>query len=140
MRAERLTLSPENGERQTVDCLILEECLGVVGDHRSAKDGSVSLLSGEAAEAVRASGGLCTERFMGNIVTQGLEYSLLNVGERLSFGACQLEITRVGKRCYDSCAIRREGETCPLPKSCAFARVVRGGEVRTGDEFERTGE
>ena len=140
MRIQRLTRAPESGDRQTVDSLVLQERLGVVDDRRSAKDGSVSLLSGEAEEEISGLGGLCTERFMGNIVTQGLDYTQLDCGARLSIGICELEITRVGKRCYDDCAIRHAGETCPLPKSCAFARVLRGGEIRTREKIDRIGE
>jgi hypothetical protein len=47
MRAERLTLARKKGAQAIVDTLTLERGLGVRGDYRSAKDGSVSLLSGE---------------------------------------------------------------------------------------------
>ncbi len=140
MRAERLTIAPEGGTRQPAETLRLDVMSGVAGDCRSAKDGSVSLLSHEAAEEIRSLGGLCVGRFMGNIVTQGLDYLLLTAGTRIEIGSCRLEITRVGKRCYDTCALRREGKTCPLPQSCAFARVLRGGEIRAGDELKIGGE
>lgn len=140
MRAERLTIAPADGERRAAETLLLDVRLGVAGDRRSVKDGSVSLLSGEAEEVIRSLGGLCTDRFMGNIVTQGLDYKSLAPGDRLSAGGCELEITRVGKPCFEACALARSGEICPLPKSCAFARVLRGGEIRAGDELNIGGE
>jgi len=139
MRAERLTRAPEGGERITVDSLELNGRTGVAGDCRSAKDGSVSLLSGEAEASVRGLGGLCTERFQGNILTNGLDYSHLHAGARLQIGESELEITRVGKSCFEVCALVKRSETCPLPGNCAFARVLRGGVIHTGDEIEYCG-
>lgn len=135
MRAERLTRAPEGGERVSADMLVLDESLGVLDDRRSAKDGSVSLLSGEAEKRIRSAGGLCTDRFSANIVTVGLDYAILRAGSRLKIGETELEITRIGKPCFETCALMKRGETCPLPASCAFARVVRGGTIRTHDKI-----
>lgn len=138
MRAERLTRAPERGERIFVDSLLLDERFGVANDHYSAKDGSVSLLSSEAEERIRAAGGLCTGRFAANIMTSGLDYSALRAGTRLKIGETELEITRVGKPCFEACALMKRGETCPLPTSCAFARVLRDGVLRQFDEILET--
>ena len=139
MRTHRLTRALKDASRESVDLLTLDEHLGVTGDHKSAKDGSVSLLAREAEEQIRDLGGLCTAKFAANIVTEGLDYTLLSVGTRLAIGISEIEITRVGKPCYEACAIAQSGETCPLPKSCAFARVARGGELRTNDEIKIVG-
>ena len=139
MRTHRLTRALKDASRESVDLLTLDEHLGVTGDHKSAKDGSVSLLAREAEEQIRDLGGLCTAKFAANIVTEGLDYTLLSVGTRLAIGISEIEITRVGKPCYEACAIAQSGETCPLPKNCAFARVVRGGELRINDEIKIVG-
>jgi len=133
MRTQRLTRAPEGAPRETVESLLLDEQLGVFGDYRSAKDGSVSLLSGEAEERIRTLGGLCTAKFAANIVTEELDYAELAPGMMLTIGSALLEITRVGKPCYEACAIAQSGESCELPKNCAFARVLRGGEIHTHD-------
>jgi len=135
MRTHRLTRALKDAPRETVDTLTLDEHLGVVGDYRSEKDGSISLLSREAEEQIRNLGGLCTAKFAANIVTEGEDYTHLRVGMRLIVGTCELILTRVGKPCYEDCAIAQTGETCPLPQNCAFARVVRGGEIQTHDEI-----
>ncbi len=135
MRAERLTRAPESGGREAVETLALDPRTGVAGDRKSAKDGSVSLLSGEAEEQIRGLGGLCTDRFMANIVTRGLNYAVLKAGERLTIGDCELEVVRVGKPCYEVCSLVRRKEVCPLPLSCAFARVIRGGTIRREDHM-----
>ena len=135
MRTQRLTCAPQGTPREIVESIRLDARLGAVGDHRSAKDGSVSLLSGEAEENIRSLGGLCTAKFAANIVTEGLDYARLAAGTRLMISTCALEITRVGKPCYEACEIVQSGETCPLPQNCAFARVLRGGEIHTQDEI-----
>ena len=133
MRTQRLTRAPQGAPRETVESLVLDEHLGVIGDHKSAKDGSVSLLSGEAEERIHTLGGLCTAKFAANIVTEELDYAELAPGMMLTIGSALLEITRVGKPCYEACAIAQSGESCELPKNCAFARVLRGGEIHTHD-------
>lgn len=135
MRTQRLTRAPQGAPREIVESFLLDERLGVVGDYKSAKDGSVSLLSGEAERQIRSFGGLCTAKFAANIVTDGLDYASLSPGTQLIIGSCSLEITRVGKPCYEACAIVQSGETCPLPKNCAFARVLRGGEIHTQNQI-----
>ena len=138
MRTHRLTRALKDASRESVDTLSLYEHLGVIGDCKSEKDGSVSLLTREAEEQIRDLGGLCTAKFAANIVTEGLDYTLLSVGTRLAIGISEIEITRVGKPCYEACAIAQSGETCPLPKNCAFARVLRGGEIYVHDEITFT--
>ena len=140
MRAARLTLAPQDGARIEMESLALTPEAGVSGDRKSAKDGSVSLLSGEAEESIRNMGGLCTDRFQANIVARGLDYANLREGTRLTIGCCELEITRVGKPCYDACLLQQDGKTCPLPKSCAFARVLSGGVIHTNDELKLGGD
>ena len=135
MRAERLTRAPLEGGRTDEPSLALDERLGVLDDRKSAKDGSVSLLSGEAEETIRVSGGLCTDRFAANIVTSGLKYADFRIGTRLKIGETELEITRVGKPCFAECTLFQQGEPCPLPRSCAFARVLRGGAIQRFDEI-----
>ena len=139
MRTERLTRAVEKGAREMVGKLTLDVEKGVLGDYKSAKNGSVSLLSSEAEADIRQAGGLCTARFAANILTSGLDYARLSAGARLTIGAAELEITRVGKSCYEACALNRLGETCALPGNCAFARVLRGGVICAGDELEYCG-
>jgi len=133
MRTHRLTRAPKDAPRETVNSLQLDERLGIIGDHKSEKDGSVSLLSREAEEKIRDLGGLCTAKFAANIVTDGLDFSRLTVGTRLNVGACELTLTRIGKPCYEDCDIIKQGETCPIPQNCAFARVTHGGEIQNND-------
>lgn len=136
MRVQQLTRAVEKGARESVGTLVLEPGRGVSGDYRSIKDGSVSLLSSEAEQAIRSAGGLCTDRFSANVFTGGLDYSALRVGMRLQIADCILQISRVGKPCFQACGLVQNQAVCPLPLSCAFADVVSGGVIHSGDPIE----
>ena len=44
-------------------------------------------------------------------------------------------MTQIGKECHSDCAIRRQTGDCIMPREGVFARVVKGGTIRTGDEM-----
>lgn len=139
MRVERLTIHPDGGARETVRTLTLDTARGVIGDRKSARDGLVGLASAGAERTARELNGLCAARFAANVSTDGLDYALLCAGTRLAIGDCEVEIVRVGKGCFDECPLVRAQTRCLLPKNCAFARVLRGGTVTTGDELRLCG-
>lgn len=95
----------------------------------------ISLMAGELLPEIRNLGGHCTSRFKADMETNGLDYSALSVGTRLKTGTAVIEITAVGKRCFEECPIRQKGEQCPLPRHCAFGRVAEDGEISVGDEM-----
>jgi MOSC domain-containing protein YiiM len=136
MQVRQLTLARSKGDCEHVDTLILVRDGGVSGDCHSAKDGSVSLLSGEAEQEIRTAGGLCAGRFSANIITIGVDYAKLRVGALLQINHCTLEITRVGKPCFAACSLVQHRSACPLPQNCAFACVVSGGTVHPADPIE----
>lgn len=136
MRVERLTIHPDGGARETVETLTLDPLRGVSGDRKSARDGLAGLASAEAERTARELGGLCAARFAANVSTDGLDYALLCAGTRLAIGDCEVEIVRVGKKCFDECPLVRAQTRCPLPKNCAFARVTKGGAVAAGDAIQ----
>lgn len=135
MRAQRLTRALAS-TREVVQELTLDKRLGVVGDDESEKDGSVSLLCGEAEEEIRSRGGLCSAKFDANITTSELRFETLTIGTRLTIGQAELSITRIGKPCYEACALIQTGTSCPLTQHCAFASVSRGGVIQTDDEIQ----
>jgi len=48
-------------------------------------------------------------------------------------GETELEITQIGKECHTRCAIYQQAGDCVMPKKGVFARVLKGGEVKSGD-------
>lgn len=138
MIVSRLTIDAGKAGRIHVNELMLSTKAGVMGDVQSARDGSVTLIDEAAADSLTGRG-LCEKRFHANIVTRGLAYALLSEGDTLDVGGGALVLTRVGKRCFDACELRAQGQICQLKTNCAFARVVRGGAVHAGDSVLREG-
>ncbi len=95
----------------------------------------ISLMAGELLPDIRNFGGHCTSRFEADIETKGFNYSAISVGTRLKMGTAVIEITAVGKRCFDDCPIRQRGDRCPLPQHCAFGRIAEDGEISVDDEI-----
>jgi MOSC domain-containing protein YiiM len=73
--------------------------------------------------------------FAENLTTEGIELVSLPIGTRINVGKeVVLEITQIGKECHAGCAIFKQVGKCIMPKEGVFAKVIRGGTVKTGDE------
>ncbi len=115
---------------------VLIEDFGFEGDAHAGKwHRQVSLLGVESIEKAKngPTEGLCHGVFAENITTEGIELYTLPVGTRLQVGACELEISQIGKECHEGCAISKLVGQCVMPREGVFARVVKGGTVRAGD-------
>lgn len=129
--------SAEKGVRkQSVDSIELEVGTGVVGDaHSGAWHRQVSLLPDEAVDELRqVLPNLKAGDFAENILTRGLDLKSLPVGTVISVGEALLAVTQIGKKCHNDCEIKRLVGKCAMPSEGIFAVVIRGGEVRPGDE------
>ena len=62
-----------------------------------------------------------------NLVVEGIDFSGLPVGTKLTCGDVVLEITQIGKECHHGCAIFRQMGDCIMPREGVFAKVIRGG-------------
>jgi MOSC domain-containing protein YiiM len=75
--------------------------------------------------------------FAENLTTEGIDLVSLPVGTRIAVGKqIVLEITQIGKECHAGCAIYRQVGKCIMPEEGVFARVIRGGPVRAGDQIK----
>ncbi len=133
--------SYKKGERKTpVARVAIREEFGVVGDAHadSATHRQVSLLAIESIDKMRGKGlELHPGDFAENITTGGIDLARLPVGTRLSIGdEVVLEMTQIGKECHAGCAIRQQIGDCIMPREGIFARVVRGGTVKPGDNIK----
>ncbi|MBA7697603.1 hypothetical protein ES703_106270 [subsurface metagenome] len=73
--------------------------------------------------------------FAENLTTEGIDLVSLPIGTHISVGKqVILEVTQIGKECHSGCAIYRQIGKCIMPKEGVFARVIRGGLVRAGDQ------
>jgi len=113
---------------------------GVEGDaHAGDWHRQVSLLAKESIEKWSSQ----TERkvnwgeFAENITTEGITLYETTPGDRLVIGDTELEVTQIGKKCHGTgCAIFNEVGNCVMPKEGIFAKVVKQGEVKAGDEIK----
>ena len=112
--------------------------LGVAHDaHAGNWHRQVSLLADESVERFTHAAGrkINFGEFAENITTKGLELVNTHPLDRLSIGNVELEITQIGKECHGtSCAIFKEVGNCVMPKEGIFARVLKNGIVKAGDE------
>ena len=125
--------------KKPVDSIQLTE-IGVVGDAHSGKwHRQVSLLAAESIAKFSEEAGRTIKygEFAENITTEGLLLHECRPLDRFVNGNIELEVTQIGKKCHgDNCSIFREVGNCVMPKEGIFARVVRNGELKEGDEFQ----
>ena len=112
--------------------------LGVARDaHAGDWHRQVSLLADESFQRFTHAAGRKVNygEFAENITTTGLELVNTHPLDRLTIGNVELEITQIGKECHGtSCAIFREVGSCVMPKEGIFARVLKNGTIKAGDE------
>ena len=141
MKIVSIALSKNKGTRkQCVDSAELVKEHGLLGDaHAGDWHRQVSFLSAESIDEARSRGlEVSFGDFAENIATTGIEWISVPVGTRFQIGRSALvEITQIGKECHNKCAIYYKAGDCIMPREGVFARVLHGGEIRTGDELVR---
>ncbi|MDR1100724.1 MAG: MOSC domain-containing protein [Treponema sp.] len=111
---------------------------GLRGDaHAGNWHRQVSLLSLEKINEFRRRGAEVEDGAFGeNLVVEGIDLAKLPVGSLLRCGGVILEISQIGKECHNHCAIFNKMGDCIMPREGVFAKVLRGGVIKTGDEIE----
>jgi MOSC domain-containing protein YiiM len=116
------------------------ENFGLLGDAHAdcVTHRQVSLLATESIAKMKALGlELGPGDFAENITTEGIDLLTVPVGTRVTVGdQVILEISQHGKECHTGCAIRKQVGKCIMPVEGVFAKVIKGGAVRPGDEIE----
>lgn len=125
-------------EKKNVKKAELIENFGLAGDaHAGNWHRQVSLLSYEKIEDFKAKGAQIEDGSFGeNLIIEGIDLKSLPVGTVLSIGQTVLEVTQIGKECHNGCAIKETMGTCIMPTEGIFAKVIKGGQVSTGDTVE----
>jgi MOSC domain-containing protein YiiM len=132
-------ISVNKGERKTpVASVELQEEHGIVGDaHAGDWHRQVSLLAQESIEKMQRMGlDVDCGDFAENITTKGIDLPSLPIGTRLTVGDVLIEVTQIGKECHTRCAIYNQAGDCVMPKEGIFARVLRGGVIKPGDDIK----
>lgn len=133
-----ICLSEKKGtQKHPVPAARLVEDWGLEGDaHAGHWHRQVSLLSCEKIEAFRAKGAdVAFGAFGENLVVEGYDFRSLPVGTRFQCGDALLEMTQIGKECHTHCAIYQVMGECIMPHEGVFAKVLKGGDIRVGDEL-----
>jgi Uncharacterized protein conserved in bacteria len=117
----------------------LIEDFGIEGDAHGGKGiRQVSLLGVESLNKFREHTnikGLCSGKFAENITTEGITLYKLPIGTKLKIGEALLEVSQIGKECHGGCEIRNTVGSCIMPKEGIFAKVIKGGKIKAGDEI-----
>ena len=143
---ERIKIYPGKGEagKELTEARFVGD-LGLEGD-RHAKGGErqISILLFECREQIanEKEAGLCLARFKENINIRFPDHAAIKPGIRLEAGEAEqkvvLEITAETKHCHEECVLYQTGKPCPLAGLNLFAKVIKGGVIRLGDEVTIT--
>lgn len=137
-RVKAVCISKEKGvKKQNVSIAVLKENFGIIKDAHAGSLRQVSLLAGESIEKMKEKGlALNFGDFAENIVTSGIDLKNLGLATKIKIGKnAILEITQIGKVCVSRCAIYYKTGDCIMPREGIFARVIKGGLVKPGDEI-----
>ena len=131
--------SEEKGtKKQDVKEGLLKQDYGLVDDAHAdcCTHRQVSLLATDSINKMRSLGfDVSPGDFAENLTTEGIDLVSLPIGTHISVGKqVILEVTQIGKECHSGCAIYRQIGKCIMPKEGVFAKVIRGGLVRAGDQ------
>lgn len=112
---------------------------GLEGDaHASNWHRQVSLLAKESIEKMNITDDISMwfGKFAENITTEGIILYDISIGSKLKIGETIMEVTQIGKECHMGCAIRDIVGDCVMPREGIFAKVLKDGVIKTGDDIE----
>lgn len=129
--------SKKSVRKKNVGSGVLIDNFGFEGDaHGDAETHrQVSLLAVESIKKMQDRGlDVGIGDFAENLATRGIDLLSLPLGMKIKVGTkAILEITQHGKVCHTPCAIYYQAGMCIMPQEGIFARVLKGGPVKTGD-------
>jgi MOSC domain-containing protein YiiM len=132
-----LTSEKKGMAKKKVTVGLLRRDYGLEGDAHAGSGRQVSLLALESIKKMQEKGlKVGPGDFAENLTTEGIDLLSLAKGQRIFIGQdIILEVTQIGKECPAPCAIFRKAGECVMPKEGIFARVIKGGEVKPGDDL-----
>ena len=134
-----VSISEKKGtKKRNVESVELKENFGIIGDaHAGDWHRQVSLLAKESIEKMRDKGlRVGPGDFAENITTEGIDLTHLRSGAKVKIGKeALLEVTQFGKECHARCDIYYQAGDCVMPKEGVFAKVLKGGVIKAGDDI-----
>jgi len=134
-----VNVSEEKGViKKPVDQIVITE-KGIEDDaHAGDWHRQISLLAKESIDKFEEVLGRKLEfgEFAENITTEGITLYTMKPGDKLFIGDVEMEVTQIGKKCHgDGCAIFSQVGKCVMPKEGIFAKVLKTGIVKPGDDI-----
>lgn len=131
------TSEAKGTQKVSVPEIEIKEDWGIQGDAHAGKwHRQVSLLSYDKIQEFRARGAEVEDGAFGeNLVVEGFDFANLPVGTRFRCNDVVLEMTQIGKKCHQGCAIFQKMGDCIMPREGVFTRVLHGGIIHEGDEL-----
>lgn len=136
-----INVSDKKGMRKkAVEKAMLKDNYGIENDAHASDTWhrQVSLLAIESIDKMRAKGlKVGPGDFAENITTQGINLVDLPVGTKMTIGKeVEAEVSQIGKLCHNRCAIFYQAGDCVMPREGIFVKVLKGGEIKSGDEIK----
>ncbi len=134
-----ICISEKKGtKKDEVDSINIIEDFGLEGDaHGGNWHRQISLLGKEEIDDFNSRGGNVSYGDFGeNIVTEGIDFKSMKIGDRLKVGPTLVELTQFGKECHTRCEIFHRVGDCIMPKFGVFAKVIKEGTIKSGDLIE----
>ena len=121
--------------KHPVESIVLTST-GIAGDaHAGHWHRQVSLLAQESITQAEQKAGntFPPGTFAENITTKGIEIHKTALLDRFVNENIELEVTQIGKKCHNTCAIGKQIGNCIMPLEGIFCRVIKGGELKPGN-------
>ncbi|MHB1416703.1 MAG: MOSC domain-containing protein [Chloroflexota bacterium] len=116
----------------------VREDYGLVGDaHAGPGDSQITLVAIEDVERIDREKGIAggPGDFAANVATRGLDLVSLPPGSQVRVGQALLEVTHIGKDPSLAHSFSFQGVSLLVERG-VFCRVLKGGQVKEGDEAE----
>lgn len=133
-----INISEKKGlQKHEIDYVNVLEDFGIEGDAHAGKwHRQISFLDKEDIDEFNKKGAnVISGAFGENFVVEDLNTKSLSVGTWIKCGDVLFEVTQKGKSCHDHCEIFYRVGECIMPRCGTFAKVLKGGTIKKGDEI-----
>lgn len=119
------------------ECELIED-FGLKDDAHAGKwHRQVSLLSYEKFVEFKNRGvDIEYGAFGENLLIEGFDFKSFPIGTIFTCNDVVLELTQIGKQCHSGCEIYKQVGDCIMPREGVFTKVLHGGIIKVGDEFD----
>lgn len=125
-------------QKENIHTAKIIEDFGIEQDAHAGKwHRQVSILPYEKIEAFKERGADVKEGDFGeNLIVDGIDFRNCPIGTRFRCNDVVLELTQIGKECHKGCKIYQVMGDCIMPREGVFTKVIHGGIISEGDEFD----